>query len=53
MKGLDPNAVYKITDFDDSDSVTMSGKELLSKGLPLVILNKSEAKVIRLEKLRK
>jgi len=35
IRGLDPNAVYELTDFDKTDKFKMSGRELMVTGLPV------------------
>lgn len=52
LKGLDPKAKYKITDFDDNRSVVVKGKELLDQGIKLTLPEKSQAQLIRIEKIK-
>jgi alpha-galactosidase len=46
LRGLDPAAMYEITNFDVNGSTTMSGQDLLEKGLTVEIKDKPGAAVI-------
>jgi len=46
LKGLDPTAKYKITNFDMPDVKIISGKELLKKGLTIDMKDKPDAALI-------
>jgi alpha-galactosidase len=46
LRHLDPTAQYEITNFDDEGSMTISGKELMGKGLTVEIRDKPGAAVI-------
>lgn len=51
LKGLNPDSEYTLTDFDDNQSTRIKGKDLLSKGMKLTLPEKSQAKLIRIEKI--
>jgi len=46
LRGLDPDATYRIQDFDGGDAPLVAGKDLLEKGLTVVIANRPGAAVI-------
>jgi hypothetical protein len=46
LKGLDPNTVYTLTNFDVLGSTEMTGKELMESGLPITIKDRPGAAVI-------
>jgi alpha-galactosidase len=46
LNGLDPDATYTLTNFDLPDKITMSGRELMEKGLPISITDQPGAVVI-------
>ncbi len=46
LRGLDPAAVYEVTNFDVAGSTKVSGKELMEKGLTVEIKDKPGAAVI-------
>jgi alpha-galactosidase len=46
LKGLDPNAVYKLTYFDCAGPTQMTGKQLGEGGLSIVIQNRPAAAMI-------
>jgi alpha-galactosidase len=46
LRGLDPAAMYEITNFDVDGSTKVSGKDLMEKGLTVEINNKPGAAVI-------
>jgi alpha-galactosidase len=50
LKGLDPNAVYTLTDLDLHKSVEMTGKQLGESGLPISIENRLGSAVITYSK---
>jgi alpha-galactosidase len=45
LNGLDPDAKYTIINFDLSDKIIMTGKELMEKGLPITITDQPGAVV--------
>jgi alpha-galactosidase len=46
LRGLDPAAMYEVTNFDVNGSTTMSGQDLMEKGLTVEIKDKPGAAVI-------
>ncbi len=50
LQGLDPNAVYVLTDLDAAAPTEMTGRELLEKGLPIAIKAQPGAVVITYKK---
>ena len=46
LNGLDPRARYEITDFDQPVKSISSGKELMSKGLTVILNERPEAAVV-------
>jgi alpha-galactosidase len=50
LHGLDPDANYTITNFDFPDKTSMTGKELMEKGLPVTIADQPGAVVITYQK---
>ncbi len=46
LRGLDPAAMYKITNFDEEGSTKALGADLMEKGLPVEIKDKPGAAVI-------
>jgi alpha-galactosidase len=46
LRGLDPAATYEVTNFDVEGSTTLSGAELMEKGLTVEIKDKPGAAVI-------
>jgi alpha-galactosidase len=46
LRGLDPAALYEVTNFDVNGSTTMSGQDLMEKGLTVEIKDKPGAAVI-------
>jgi len=46
LRGLDPRATYTVTNFDVPGSTEMTGRELLEKGLPVVLKDRPSAAVI-------
>ena len=46
LRGLDPNAVYVLTNLDVAGTTEMTGRELIDKGLLVVISEKSAAAII-------
>ncbi|MBN2328549.1 MAG: alpha-galactosidase [Candidatus Omnitrophica bacterium] len=51
LRGLDAGAVYRVKNYDESDSITATGKELMEKGLSVEIPRKPGAATIKLVKL--
>lgn len=51
LKGLNPNSEYKLIDFDNNQVVRIRGRELLFKGMTLTLSEKSQAKLIRIERV--
>ena len=50
LKGLDPKSEYKIIDFDTNQIVRICEEEILFKGLKFSLPEKTQAKLIRIEK---
>jgi len=50
LRGLDPNGRYVMTDLDVAGTTELTGRELLDKGLPVVIKEKPGAAIITYEK---
>jgi alpha-galactosidase len=50
LRGLDPNAVYVLTNLDVAGSTEMTGRELLDAGLPVVMKEKPGAAIITYKK---
>jgi alpha-galactosidase len=50
LHGLDPNAVYTLTNFDVEGSTEISGRELLDRGLLVVLAERPAAAVITYKK---
>ncbi len=50
LHGLDPNAVYTLTNFDAAGTTEMTGSELLHGGLPIAIKEQPGAAVITYKK---
>jgi len=46
LRGLDPNAVYTLSNFDVAGTTEMTGQELLQKGLPIVIQDRPGSVVV-------
>jgi alpha-galactosidase len=46
LKGLDPAAVYTLTNPDVAGATEMSGRELLEKGLPIAVKNRPGAVIV-------
>jgi alpha-galactosidase len=46
LRGLDPAAMYEVTNFDVNGSTTMSGQDLMEKGLTVEIKDRPGAAVI-------
>jgi alpha-galactosidase len=51
LRGLDPKAMYLVTDLDVGQTRRMSGGELLDKGLSVTIAHPSEAVVVTYQKV--
>jgi alpha-galactosidase len=51
LRGLDPKAMYAVTDLDAGQTRRMSGGELLDKGLSVTIAHPSEAVVVTYQKV--
>ena len=52
LRGLDPAARYEVTNLDSKTPTTISGKDLMQRGLHLAIKEKREASIIVYKKLR-
>ena len=52
LKGLDPAAQYSFTNVMTQETQTLSGEELMSKGLPVTIDERPEALVLAYKKVR-
>ena len=52
LNGLDPDATYTLTNFDLLDKISMTGRELMEKGLPITITDQPGAVVITYRKLQ-
>ena len=50
LHGLDPNAVYRLTNLDVAGITEMAGRELLEHGLSIAIKNQPAAAVITYKK---
>ena len=50
LRGLDPNAVYVLTNLDVAGATEMTGRELLDNGLSVVIKDKPGAAIITYKK---
>lgn len=50
LKGLKENNIYTITDADNNNTIEMTGKELMNKGIELFTENPRESKLIFYEK---
>jgi alpha-galactosidase len=50
LRGLDPDATYEVRDFDKKESVSMTGKELMSPGLSVTFSSKPAAALIMYQK---
>jgi len=50
LRGLDPNAVYTLTDLDAAGDTEMTGRELLETGLPVAIKDRPNAIIITYKK---
>ncbi len=51
LRGLDPSAMYEVTDFDASTPVRLLGSRLMQEGLPVKFLTKPGAAVITYKKV--
>jgi len=50
LRGLDPNAIYLLSNLDVAGVTELSGRELMDNGLPIVLKNKPAAAVITYKK---
>ena len=50
LRGLDPRAVYALTNLNVADNMEMTGRDLLENGLPMVLKNRPGAMVISYRK---
>jgi alpha-galactosidase len=50
LRGLDPNATYILTNLDVEGTTELSGRELLDKGLSVIIKDKPGAAIILYKK---
>ena len=50
LRGLDPNAVYALTNFDAPGTTEMTGAELLHAGLSIALSERPAAAVIAYKK---
>lgn len=53
LRGLEADAVYEVIDFDDENPVTMNGRELADRGLPVTLRAKSTAGIFVYKKIVK
>jgi alpha-galactosidase len=51
LKGLDPDARYAVTDLDSGERKTVSGRELIEKGLPVAVTDQPGDTVLIYAKL--
>jgi alpha-galactosidase len=50
LRGLEPDAIYTLVDFDAPATTEMSGRELMESGLPVVIQDRPGASIITYQK---
>jgi len=50
LRGLEPEAVYKLTNPDVAGTTEMSGRELLESGLPIAVKNRPGAVIVTYKK---
>ena len=50
LGGLEPDARYELTDFDAPETTTMTGRDLMDKGLTINIPEQPGAAVVRYTK---
>lgn len=50
LHGLDPNAVYVLTDLDKPGATELTGRELADPGLPIAIKNQRDSVIIKYKK---
>ncbi|MBI3970812.1 MAG: alpha-galactosidase [Chloroflexi bacterium] len=46
LRGLDPDATYRVTDLDGDDATEWSGRALMDEGLPVTLTSRPAARVI-------
>ena len=46
LQGLEPEAVYQLTNPDVAGTTEMTGRELLDKGLPIAVKNRPGAVIV-------
>ena len=51
LRGLEPDAQYELTDFDNPEITTMAGNDLIEKGLTINIADQPGAAVVRYTEL--
>ncbi len=52
LKGLDPNARYRLDDFDTKKPTEMTGEELMDKGLTLTLTDKPGSALIKYKRMQ-
>ena len=52
LRGLDPDATYEVSDFDTKASSTVSGRNLMDRGLSVEIKEKRGAAIVAYKKVR-
>ncbi|MCC6579489.1 MAG: alpha-galactosidase [Phycisphaeraceae bacterium] len=50
LQGLEPEEIYEVKNFDEKETVSMSGKELMSNGLTVTLHGKPAAALITYQK---
>ena len=51
MEGLEPNAVYTVTDIDTKETVEIKGSVLVTEGLTVTIPNRYQSKILLYKRL--
>ncbi len=50
LQGLDPNAVYTLSNFDVAGTTEMTGSQLMRQGLPIAIKDRPSSAVVTYKK---
>jgi alpha-galactosidase len=50
LRGLEPDATYIVKNFDSAETIEISGRELMDRGLPIVIREQPGAVVVTYKK---
>jgi len=50
LRGLDPEAAHTVTDLDTGESQSLTGRELMDRGLPLLLPERASARVFLYER---